>query len=218
MRWNAFRIESSRSEQSSNGSVPEYELPLPAAAKAKLLGSALADIQGSVRANDSKANTALVVHGLLFAGTTTVITRLGPIYPQASDFERWLGRGLLAVAILSFLTSVSFLLRANSPRIEPALLEALKPRHQRVFFPDLAGRSKRNAVPAEQRFDELSARTRGLATSQDVFDEMVAEIVLLDAIHSYESRYTDRGYRLLMVELVAVFSFFVLVAVAAHSI
>jgi hypothetical protein len=73
-------------------------------------------------------------------------------------------------------------------------------------------------VAPEDRFDVLSERARGLATSQDVYDEMVAEIVLLDAIHSFESRYTDRGYRLLRIELIAVFSFFVLVAVAAHSL
>jgi hypothetical protein len=61
----------------------------------RLLYAAIDDIGEAVRGNDAKAYAALVLHGLILAGLTTLVTSLGSVYQHAELAERILGLALL---------------------------------------------------------------------------------------------------------------------------
>jgi hypothetical protein len=104
-------------------------------AQRDLLLAAIVDVGRSVSTNDQKASAALIVHGLLFAGVTAVIDKLGSIYGKASGVERVLGCVLLIAALLLFVLSVVALLLAVLPYRPKALYADLRHSSRQVFFP-----------------------------------------------------------------------------------
>ncbi len=174
----------------------------------RLLYAAIADVGESVRANDAKASAALVLHGLVFAGITTLLTKLTGAYEHASTLERVIALGALGATFASFLGSALFLVAAVSP-YRPRKLDArLEGRYLRVFFPvgDL--------LDAANPHGEMCRRLDGMG-EVGVRDELAAEVLKLADILNHESTQTKWGYRLLRVELVCAAAFFVVVAVSS---
>jgi len=176
--------------------------------------ASIADLQGSIKADDSKASAALIVHGLLFTGVLTILTKTGSVYRHATTPERAVALGLLAAALAFFLLSVRALTRALSPYRPVATEGELAGRYPKVFFPLL------DELRAEgQLFSVFRGRVDQLAEPERVYDDLAAETLKLADILRFESRHAERGYRYLRYELAAVATFLVYaagIAVAGH--
>ena len=197
-----------RKARAGSCATPSPGRRAPVASQERLLYAAIADVGESVRANDAKASAALVLHGLVFAGITTLLTKLSGAYEHASTLERVIALGALGVTFASFLASAFCLVAAVSP-YRPRMLDArLEGRYRRVFFP--VG----DVFDAASPHEEMSRRLDGMG-ELDVRDELVAEVLKLVAILNHESHQTKWGYRLLRVELAAAAAFFVTVAVSS---
>jgi hypothetical protein len=215
-----------------------------ASVQRELLLAALGDIGGAVGANDQKAAAALVVHGLLFAGVTSVVTKLGSIYVRAASTEQRVGMALLLVAFGVFLGSVAALLLAVSPYRPLAVHQDLEHEYQGVFFPDLAGlgggpspgtwgwfwpRMRVSVLPFFRTRRVFAGRPPGTGsplvatmrlrvesmTVEDVNRELMVEVLKLKDILDWESACARIGYRLLALELGFVAALFVLVMFVA---
>lgn len=179
-------------------------------ARRDLLSAAVVDISGSVKANDQKASAALIVHGLLFAGVVTIVSRLGPVYEHAKTWQRITGTVPLAIALGAFLISIWYLLRALRPYHDEELDQKLKSKYKRVFFP----------LPKDlDQPDPLSAWRECLdqLDFEDTLDTLTAEVLKLGAILRWESSKTGSGYLWLGAEVAAGAAFFVTAAGVAMS-
>lgn len=181
---------------------------MPAGRVFDLQAASIADVQASISANDSKASAALIVHGLLFTGLIGLITHLGKIYDDASLAQRILALSLLGLALGAFVLSIYFILRALVPyRPSKGIMQELEGRYLEVFFPlDLLG--------ARRPYDTLLGRLHGM-DQQSITAELAAERLKLADILRHESVQTQRGYRLLLAEIVFVALFLVVLATAA---
>jgi hypothetical protein len=166
------------------------------------------DIKGSIHANDQKVSAALVVNGLLLTSVVTVVTRAGATYKKAHAWEHDLGIGMLIVALVTFLASVGWLLRAMKPYRPTELEKKIKDRYPRVFFPTELD------LQIETPFTTWRARVEELQPAT-IFDEMTAEILKLADILHTESKRASKGYFWLVIEGGFVTAFFVLVAAVA---
>ena len=177
-------------------------------ARRQLLTTALGDVKGSIHANDQKVSAALVVNGLLLTSVVTVVTHTEGIYKKAGSWAHTLGVVLLALALVTFVASVGYLLSAMSP-YRPKTLEAkIKGRYPRVFFP----------LPGDIEEDDPFGtwRTRvGELREETILDELTAEVLKLADILHMESEHAKKGYEWLVLEGAAVILFFVLVASVA---
>lgn len=173
----------------------------------QLLYAAIDDIGEAVRGNDAKAYAALVLHGLILTGLTTLITALGTVYQKATHAERILGVGSLSLTFVCFLLSAWALIDAVTPYRPNELEKLIKEQYNHVFFPiDVyTAASPHGAMTKRlESMDELKVR-----------DELVAETLKLRDILDHESQKTWRGYRILRYELGAAAVFLLIVAVSA---
>src|SRR4051794_30203659 len=110
-----------------------------AAARRELLVNGVADIQGSIHANDSKSAAGLVVHGLLVTGVVALSSRLGPVYENATHDAQIAIRLTLGAVLVLFLVSVGSLLRAIYPYYPRKVSRNLpnEPGYKPVFFPPI---------------------------------------------------------------------------------
>jgi hypothetical protein len=173
----------------------------------KLLYAAIDDIGEAVRGNDAKAYAALVLHGLILTGLTTLVSALGPVYQSATFVERLLGVGSLAVTFLCFMRSAWALIEAVTPYHPERLENDIKRFYNHVFFPT-------DAYTALSPHGTMTSRLEGMSEVH-VRDELVAETLKLGDILKHESQYTARGYEILRYELCAAAVFIVVVAVSA---
>ena len=176
------------------------------AAKRQLLLAAVADIGRSVKANDQKASAALVVHGLLFAGILTIVSKLGSTYRDATTWQQDIGLALLGVALAAFLISVGYLLMSLRPYRPTDLEKKMECRYKRVFFP------REDDLNLDRPFEAWRDRVNELDKPDDILDTLTAEILKLGKILDFESAKAKVGYYSLFGELVAVAAFFVLAA------
>jgi hypothetical protein len=174
----------------------------------RLLYAAIDDIGESVRGNDAKAYAALVLHGLIFAGLTALVTQLGDVYEAATQAERVVGVTALGMTFATFVVSAWFLIDAVSPYRPVALDRKLAQQYRNVFFPTS------EMLKACAPHDEM---TRRLADMDEftIRDELVAETLKLADILSHESNQTKWGYRILRAELVSAIAFVVTAAVSS---
>lgn len=140
-----------------------------------VLRDAIVDIQGSVRANDSKCSAALVVHGLLFAGVLTITREVGPVYETASFWQRGAIIFLLAAGLVSFLISVWELSRAASPYEPTELSTKIAGRHEQIFFPsvELLVRERKGCA---DEFGVYTAKIKNLSSAQIEEDYAAEEV------------------------------------------
>jgi hypothetical protein len=178
--------------------------------KRQLLTTAVGDVKGSIHANDQKVAAALVVNGLLFTGVVTVLTRLEGIYTAAQPWQRWAGGALLAVSLVNFAASVSYLLWAMKPYRPEAIEKKMEGLYPRVFFP------RSDDLEGDDPFGPWRERVDGLRRS-DVLDELTAETLKLADILHTESKRASQGYKWLAIEGLFVLALLVFVAVVAVS-
>lgn len=167
-----------------------------------MLYAAIGDIGAAVRANDAKTSAALVLHGLVFAGITTLVTRLGNTYQHASSLVQALGIGFLGVALGCFLRSVWCLISAARPYRPKGLEERIHQGYHHVFFP------LDDIYDANDPHRLMVARLAAM-NDDDVTAELAAETLKLGDILQHESRNTARGYYWLSWELVATTAFLI---------
>jgi hypothetical protein len=194
--------------RASSSAAPEVPRRPALESHNELLRAAIEDIGDSVRANDAKASAALVLHGLVFAGITTLLTQLGGAYRDATGFEQVVGIGMLGVTFAAFLASALCLIDAVSPYRPTRLDERLEARYRHVFFPPAT------LLGAADPHGEMSRLLDEMGEAE-VRDELVAETLKLADILNYESAQTARGYRLLRLELAAAAAFFAVVAIVS---
>ncbi len=173
----------------------------------QLLYAAIDDIGEAVRGNDAKAYAALILHGLILAGLTALVTALGPVYRQATSAEQILGVLFLGATFICFLLSAWALIDAVSPYRPKELEEQLKGHYDHVFFPI-------DVYAADSPHGAMTERLESMNEFK-VRDELVAETLKLGDILSYESQQTGRGYCILRYELLAATAFLIVVAVSA---
>lgn len=177
----------------------------------ELLRDAIADIQGSIRANDGKSSAALLVHGLLFAGIVTITAEIVAVYVEAATWQRVVMLGLLGVGLIAFVVSVWYLTRAVTPYHPSELRRRIGPGHPQLFFPllhDLREEGERRHT------DELTVYTEKLqaAGPEDIEADYGAELIKLADVRQYEARCARIGYRWLRIELMLVATYLVFVA------
>lgn len=211
----------------------------------QLLFAALTDIGGSVSANDQKASAALVVHALLFAGVTSLVGNFGPVYHFSGAVLRYVGLGLILLALSLFLGSLVALLLAVSPYRPLYVHQDVGREYKGVFFPDLHDfgggpatwswgwfwpRLRTTLAPVhtlrrpplwpQREHSLLLARMReqiGGMSAEDVDTELMVEVLKLKDILDWESGCARWGYRLLAAEVGVLTAFFALIiVVSAH--
>jgi hypothetical protein len=203
-----FRAGDARSSTAEPGEPEDSRL------RRDLLKAAILDIQGSIHANDSKCAAALVVHGLLFAGTVTVVSRLGDVWRNASGDTKTAAAWSLGVAAAMLLLSIAALLWALFPyspskRFRTPILD----RHQLpgVFFPNLKGLKKR----ASDRLTPYVEDLRWIDSSARLELELAYELLKVQEIRTHDARYARMGFVLLMVEILAAVTFLVAMGLEA---
>src|SRR3954451_10852076 len=80
-----------------------------------LVLAAIQDTEGTIRATDTKASIALVVHGFIFAGVLGVVSRLGKSFEQASCSFRAVAIALVSIPTIAFIVSVFQILPCVRP-------------------------------------------------------------------------------------------------------
>ena len=172
-----------------------------------LLLASIQDVQTSISANDSKASAALIVHGLIFTGLLGLLSTLGDVYQRADSLQRVLAIGLLAGALVAFLVSIYFILRALLPYRPVKVEAALGDECRGVFFPL---RFLQHANPYAPFAEVLGQLERSGITG-----ELACERLKLADILRYESGNTRRGYEFLRIEIGCAAAFLIVVATAA---
>lgn len=180
------------------------------AARRQLQLASIADIQGSIQANDGKSSAALVVHGLLFAGLVSVVANLGDTYDSAALGAKIAGGCLLLGAALSFVISVLALTKAVRPHDPRQTRNEIGDLHAQAFFPP-AQPKKRERAHGGARFWEQCRRLARLDSDRRLEQEYAAEQVKLAEIRAVQAHAAKRGFRWLRLEIAAAFAFLALV-------
>lgn len=183
----------------------------PSGPRRDLLLSAFQDAEGTVRATDTKASIALVVHGFIFAGLVGVLAGLSSLHDAATCF-RTLVIVLTAATGLAFLASVGQLIRC----VIPAPVATI-PTTPQPCVSYLEGRASRlSGRPIEMpSFDEVKRRVDALDDSA-VESELMAELLKVSAIRIRKVTLARSGLELLGLELLL--AAVLLAALAVHAL
>lgn len=174
----------------------------------ELLQAALADVHATVRTNDAKNPPALIVHGLLFAGTTSVVSRLGDLWHDAPLGARIVIVGGLACSLVALVVSVICLLLAIRPRTRIPIADELRGSSRAVLFPApqaLAAEAQERLGRAGgvEQLAVLRERAAGVGATE-LRDACLVEILKLSHLHAFKARLTGIGITALIVEIVGV--------------
>jgi hypothetical protein len=165
-----------------------------------LVAQAIADIQGSIHANDSKSAAGLIVQGLLATAAVTVASRLGPTYTAGTEAAQILIKVGLVGTLVFAAGSVFFLVKAVRP-YEPKKIGDLIGHHaNQVFFPEIEKLSE-GAKPGDDQFDRFWPKYEKLENEGLVENEYVVELLKVADIRWAEARSAKRGFSLLGVEV-----------------
>lgn len=155
------------------------------------------DLQGSIHANDTKCNGALITHGLLFAGLTAVTVAAAEHAESFREPLVILSCAAAFVVVVAFAMSVAYLLDAVSPRrdedFDADLVNVLGP--PKVFFPDVL-----EPACADHGAEALRAKADGL-TADAIQRDLVFESLKLARVRDGQARSAQKGFNLLRVEL-----------------
>jgi hypothetical protein len=183
------------------------------ALRRELLNSAIGDVQGSIHGNDDKCAGALIVHGLLFAGTVSVASRLEPLWGSSGSITKALVVLTLGIAAPMMMISIGGLLLALMPAAPMVGLKEMVDAQDPpgVFFPVLAKLDARGGDRLTPYLEDLE-RVDGPAS---VEKELAFELVKLQGIRMYNARCAKVGYRALFAEALAAVLFLCVVGLAA---
>jgi hypothetical protein len=188
---------------------PTSAYPAPSARRAFLL-AAFEDTEATIRATDTKASIALVVHGFVFAGLVGVLSRLGTGFEDACTDFRALIIILAASTGLIFLGSIIQLLRCVMPT--PARMVPDPPIHG-VFYLGVTASKWTGAGVKMSGFDEFKDRAFSL-TDEEIDSELLAELFKVSAIRARKVALASSGLELLGVEVSLAFA--LLASLAIH--
>jgi hypothetical protein len=177
----------------------------------QLLLASIADIQGSIHANDQKSSAGLVVHGLLFAGVLTVVANLGGVVDDASIVATAAGVAALLVALGAFVVSIINIAIAAAPYQPRGVATAISGEYKHVFFP----LPDELVDPPRNQHAVLLDQLKQVNDEEQVARVYVAEQVKLADIRQVQARRAERGFLWLRVELFAVTAFLALVLLVA---
>lgn len=183
----------------------------PSDARRDLLLAAFQDAEETIRATDTKASIALVVHGFIFAGLLGVLSQLTYLEGATSCF-RVLVIVLTAGTGLVFLTSIVQLLRCVVPA--PGSVIPATPQPGVSYLEGTASRitGQPGGMPS---FEEVRRRVLGFDEIA-VEDELTAELLKVSAIRIRKVSLARSGFELLGVEVVL--ALVLLTALAIHRL
>lgn len=176
-----------------------------------LLTQAIADIQGSIHANDNKSSAGLVAQGLLAAAVVTVVTNLGGVYGDGTEGAKLAIKFLLGLSLLAALGSILFFVRAVFPYSPQTITGRLRERagtpYKEIFFPDVE--KLHEAAASTETFDAfatgLEDDVRALRDDPDAaMREYVAELLKVADIRANEAKQAEIGFWFLGVEVILV--------------
>jgi len=173
--------------------------------------ASVVDTEGTIRATDTKASIALVLHGLLFSGLISVTERIGPTYDAASPGFHILIVALLGVALCSAVASVVCLLLC----VAPAPLSALPdlPKSARgLFFVNVQAKGRIN--PGVGFVDSAYFNDVKAMDADSRLRHLTGEVLALSSIRARKTTLVRRGLTLLGIEVVA--SLACLAVIGAH--
>jgi hypothetical protein len=159
--------------------------------------SAFEDTEATIRATDTKASIALVVHGFIFASLVGVLSRLGDGFDQACGNFRAGVIGLIALATLAFLGSIIQLLRCVMPAPRSTVPDP--PGFELFFLPAEASKLK-GTVKGMAPFDVVNGRLEALSDA-DINAELAAELYKVSGIRARKTALARLGFELLGVEI-----------------
>lgn len=170
------------------------------------------DTEGTIRATDAKASIALVVHGFLFAGVVGVISRSGSILENSTGPVELTALGLIAVASIFFLVSVTQLIRTIVPSAKDAASQPVDTTD--AFYLPVANGWWSGEPTSTPSFKSMKQKHKTLDWDT-ACDEMVAEWFKVSLIRAKKVRLAKSGMQALLAEIVvAVAMMFLLGTVA----
>lgn len=179
----------------------------------EFLLAAVTDTESTIRATDTKASIALVVHGLLFSGLVGVTKDMGKTYDAASGDLRVAVWILLGIVVISFLLSVGCLLICIAPSPRSAIPD-ISPLGTGNFF--IPMRAQGFFSPRVSTAD-VSAYSEAVAAMDESArqDQLMGEVLKLSAIRERKTTLARRGLFLLAGELAAGLAYLVLLGLHA---
>ncbi|MHB8243099.1 MAG: hypothetical protein ACYDHN_14060 [Solirubrobacteraceae bacterium] len=166
---------------------------------ANFMLAAITDTEGTIRATDTKASIALVLHGLVFGGLLGVTERIGASYEVAGCGVQIAVVVLLASALVSSLASVLCLLMCVAPTPRSAV-PGIPTSTRGLFFPPMSARGL--ISPHVSSVDE-AYRLSVVAMDADTrLHQLISEVLALGAIRARKTVLIQRGLTLLGIEFV----------------
>jgi hypothetical protein len=163
----------------------------------QLLLAAFGDAESTIRATDTKASIALVVHGFIFAGVLGVLADIGPWFNEASCVFRVGLVGLVGLTAVSFIVSVVQILRCVAPAPAAAVPKVSL---QDVFYlPGRAG-AVRGVAHGTPTLRQLRTKVAMLDDAQ-IADELMGELIKVSAIRARKVSLAQAGLMTLGVEI-----------------
>jgi len=159
--------------------------------------AAFEDTEATIRATDTKASIALVVHGFIFASVVGVLSRLGEDFEQACSSFRAGIVVLIALTALAFLGSIIQLLRCVMPAPRSTVPD---PPAFQLFFLEAEASQVKGEVKGMTPFDVVHDRL-GVLSEADINSEFAAELYKVSGIRARKTALARLGYELLGVEV-----------------
>jgi hypothetical protein len=173
--------------------------------------ASVVDTEGTIRATDTKASIALVLHGLLFSGLISVTERIGPTYDAAGASFHIAILSLLIIALCGALGSVVCLLLCVAPAPGSALPELPKSARG-LFFVNVQAKGRIN--PGVSSVDSAYFNDVKAMNADSRLHQLTGEVLALSSIRARKTTLVRRGLALLGVEVVA--SLACLAVIGAH--
>jgi hypothetical protein len=175
-----------------------------------LVEGAVTDTEGTIRATDTKASIALVLHGLLFAGLLNVTMDLGRHYSAAGTPHQVATAILLGIVGLAFVGSIVQLLRCIAPAPRKVIPDTHHWSHGVFFVVDQKVGHEWKMPPISRLNERLQAMT-----VEHIENEWLAEVVKVSAIRARKTRLIKSGVLLLGIEVVAAVAYLAVIGISA---
>jgi hypothetical protein len=177
-----------------------------------LILAAFSDAESTIRATDTKASIALVVHGFLFAGVLGVLTHVGSWFAVASCSFRAAVIVVVGATAIAFIASVAQLLRCVAPAPARAVPTV---KTKGVFYLQGSAGSFRGTADGTLSFEQLRGSVDQM-TEDDTLNELLAEHIKVSSIRARKVALAKSGLGLLGAEIGL--SVILLVMLAVHQL
>ena len=163
----------------------------------ELLLAAISDTEGTIRATDTKASIALILHGFVFSGVLGALEHLGSDFDKASGCFRTLIISLTSLAAIAFLASLVQLLRCVVPAPERVIPKAPV---RGVFYVEGRADAWTGTISNLPTFSALRQRI-DVMDDGDIDAELTGELLKISAIRARKIALARSGLWLLGAEV-----------------